>query len=146
MFKAFTDAKQLAQWWGPRGFTNPICESDVRAGGKRRIVMRSPDGANYPMTGIYREIIENERLVIIDSVAEHNPQWHAMVNKNRPNAKGDLPELVWMLTFEDISDKTKITIRYYFETSEDRDALIQLGMTEGWSQSLDKLEELMQEY
>jgi uncharacterized protein YndB with AHSA1/START domain len=143
VFKAFTDPKQLAQWWGPIGFTNPVCENDARPGGKRHIIMQSPEGAEFPMTGVYREVVENKRLVIVDSVAEHNQEWHAMVNKNRPNAKGDLPELVWTLTFEDLGDKTQITICYHFEVIEDRDALIKLGMTEGWSQSLDKLEGLL---
>ena len=45
VFKAWTDPKQVAQWWGPKGFTNPVCEMDVRPGGALRIVMRAPDGA-----------------------------------------------------------------------------------------------------
>src|ERR1700733_4011477 len=143
VFKAFTDPKQLAKWWGPRGFTTPICEMDLRPDGFRRIVMRSPDGVDYPLTGTFREIVENERIVLTDSVAEHNPEWHATVNKNRPNDKGGLPDLLWTLTFEDLNGQTKITILYHFETAEDRDALVKCGMIEGWTQSLEKLEELL---
>jgi uncharacterized protein YndB with AHSA1/START domain len=144
VFKAFTDPKELAKWWGPTGFTTPVCESDAQAGGKRHIVMRAPDGREFPMSGTYREVIENERIETTDSVAEHNPEWHAMVNENRPHAKGDLPDLPWTLTFEDHAGGTKITIQYHFKTAEDRDALIKLGMTEGWSQSLDKLAALLE--
>ena len=63
VFKAWTDPKQLAQWWGPKGFTNPVCELDLRVNGEIRIDMRAPDGKVYPMAGAYREIVEPERLV-----------------------------------------------------------------------------------
>ncbi len=63
MFKAWTDPAHLAQWWGPKDFTN-VCRTDVRPGGAYRIVMRSPDGVDYPIKGVYREIVEAERLVM----------------------------------------------------------------------------------
>ena len=63
VFKAWTDAKELAQWWGPKGFTNPVCELDARVGGAIRIHMRSPDGSVYPMKGEFREIVPPERIV-----------------------------------------------------------------------------------
>jgi uncharacterized protein YndB with AHSA1/START domain len=63
VFKAWTDGKALAQWWGPKGFTNPVCEIDARVGGAIRIHMRSPDGSVYPMKGEFREIVAPERLV-----------------------------------------------------------------------------------
>src|SRR5205085_2306725 len=59
----WTDPKHVAQWWGPRGFTNPVCEMDVRPGGALRIVMRAPDGTEYPMPGIFRDVVAPERLV-----------------------------------------------------------------------------------
>ena len=58
VFKAWTDPQQLARWWGPKGFTNPVCELDPRVGGTLRIVMRAPDGQEHPMTGVFREIVE----------------------------------------------------------------------------------------
>src|SRR5262245_19835210 len=63
VFKAWTDPGHVAQWWGPKGFTNPVCEIDLRPGGALRIVMRGPDGIDYPTTGVFREIVEPERLV-----------------------------------------------------------------------------------
>src|ERR1700728_3834836 len=45
VFKAWTDPKYLAQWWGPRGFTNPVCEWDARPGREIYVVMRAPNGA-----------------------------------------------------------------------------------------------------
>src|SRR5260370_38402582 len=62
VFKAWTDPKQVAQWWGPKGFTNPACEMDVRPGGAMRICMLSPDGREHPVRGVFRELVEPERL------------------------------------------------------------------------------------
>ena len=63
VFQAWTDPKHLAQWWGPKGFTNPVCEWDVRPGGKIYDVMRAPNGDRHPMGGVFREIVAPERLV-----------------------------------------------------------------------------------
>ena len=63
VFKAWTDPKQVAQWWGPHGFSNPVCELGLRPGADIRIHMRGPDGTVYPMTGVYHEIVKPERLV-----------------------------------------------------------------------------------
>jgi DNA-binding transcriptional ArsR family regulator len=64
VWEAWTNPKQVAQWWGPNGFTTPVCELDLRPGGAIRIDMRGHDGTVYPMTGIYRENVEPERLVL----------------------------------------------------------------------------------
>ena len=54
VFKAWVDCELAAKWWGPRGFTNPVCELDPRPGGAIRIDMRGPDGTVYPMGGTFR--------------------------------------------------------------------------------------------
>src|SRR5713101_2845650 len=63
VFEMWTDSAHLARWWGPKGFTNPVCEANARSGGALRIVMRGADGTEYPMRGIFREIVAPERLV-----------------------------------------------------------------------------------
>src|SRR5690349_8008540 len=63
VFEAWINPMHLAAWFGPKGFTNPVCEVDLRIGGKLRIVMRAPDGTQHPMIGIFREIVRPERLV-----------------------------------------------------------------------------------
>src|SRR5262245_45864240 len=67
VFRMWTEPKHLAQWWGPAGFTNPVCELDVRPGGKIRILMRAPDGVDYPMTGMFREVVPPKRLVFVST-------------------------------------------------------------------------------
>src|SRR3989442_14953659 len=80
VFTAWTDPKHVAPWWGPHGFTNPVCELDVRPGGAIRIHMRGPDGTVYPMTGVYQEIVEPERLVFTTAAVgnEGNPLFEGL--------------------------------------------------------------------
>ena len=61
VWQAWTDPKMMAQWFGPRGFTNPFCELDVRPGGSLRIVMRGPDGNDYPMNQLKKAGVDLSR-------------------------------------------------------------------------------------
>jgi uncharacterized protein YndB with AHSA1/START domain len=70
VFAAWTQAKHLARWFGPTGFTVPSCEVDPRPGGLFRLCMRSPHGKDYWVRGVYREVVAPERLVIT-CTAEH---------------------------------------------------------------------------
>jgi uncharacterized protein YndB with AHSA1/START domain len=129
VFRAWTDPKQVAQWWGPKGFTNLVCEMDVRPGGALRIIMRAPDGAEYPMKGVFREIVEPERLVFSNIALDH---------------KGDpVLEGLTTVTFAEHGGRTMLTL----QTSAVglvADALEKLaGMEEGWTQSLERLAELV---
>ncbi len=63
VFKAWTDPRHLVHWWGPQGFTNPVCEWDARPGKRIYVVMRGPNGTDYPMGGEFREVVTPERLV-----------------------------------------------------------------------------------
>jgi uncharacterized protein YndB with AHSA1/START domain len=63
VFRACTEPGHLAQWWGPKGFSNPVCEWEVRPGGKNYVVRRAPNGTDYPMGGEFRETVPPERLV-----------------------------------------------------------------------------------
>jgi len=63
VFRAWTDPAHLVRWWGPEGFAVPECKIDVREGGAWRTCMRSPDGNDYKVRGVYREIVRPERLV-----------------------------------------------------------------------------------
>ncbi len=97
VFKAWTHPKHVAQWWGPKGFTNPVCELDVRPGGAIRIDMRGPDGTVYPMSGVYQKIVEPEQLVFTSA---------AMDEKGNP-----LFEVLNTVAFAERGDKTKLTLQ-----------------------------------
>ena len=141
VFKAWTDPKHMAQWWGPRIATTPICEMDVRPGGAYRIVMRLPDGNLLPLKGFYREVVEPERLVWTMDHSELPPEWHDKVDPNRQHADA-VGEATSTITFEDLDGKTKLTIRIRFVSTDIRNAMMRLGMNEGWTESLARLAEL----
>src|SRR5277367_5272896 len=97
VFKAWTDPKHLAQWWGPRGFTNPVCDWDARPGKAIHVVMRAPNGVDYPMGGEFREIVAPERLVFTSGALDE---------------KGNLLfEFLHTVTFAERNEKTWLTIR-----------------------------------
>jgi uncharacterized protein YndB with AHSA1/START domain len=129
VFKAWTDPSHLARWWGPQGFTNPVCELDLRPGGRIRIDMTGPDGAVYPMTGTFHEVTPPERLVFT-AVAEDldgNP----------------LLESLTTVIFVEQGSKTKLIVQAsaVAVTPLGKDYL--QGMEEGWTQSLARLGDLI---
>ena len=63
VWQACTEARHLARWWGPRGFSAPVCQWDARPGNKIHVVMRAPNGTDYPMGGEFHEVAPPERLV-----------------------------------------------------------------------------------
>jgi uncharacterized protein YndB with AHSA1/START domain len=140
VFKAWTDPKHMAQWWGPHGSTSPVCEMEVRPGGAWRIVNRGPDGADHETRGFYQEIIEPARIVITIDHSELSDEWHDLANPSRDRSKGK-PAVAGLITvtFEEIDGKTRLTVRTRFESAAIRDALVKMGLAEGWSQSLERL-------
>ncbi len=130
VFRAWTDPKHAAQWWGPKGFANPVCELDVRPGGAIRIDMRGPDGVTYPMGGVFHEIVEPERLVFTATALADE--------KGNPQL-----EVLNTVTFTELGSKTKVTLQARVVKSTPRAAGALEGMQEGWSQSLDKLAEYL---
>lgn len=142
VFKAWTDPERLAQWFGPRGFTVPVCQVDLRPGGAYRIVMRSPEGIEYPLKGVYLEVIEPERLVCTSNWEEHPAEWQDMLNKLRQESAGrHAQECLWTVSFEERDGKTNLTILTTFESAADRDAMLRMEMAEGWAESLERLDE-----
>src|SRR5687767_7564343 len=70
VFKAWTEPEHFMRWWGPRGFTAPVCNIDARPGGVFHCCMRSPEGQDFWSKGTYREVVPPERIVVTDSFAD----------------------------------------------------------------------------
>ncbi len=126
VFKAWTDPRHVAEWWGPQGFTNPVCELDVRPGGAIRIHMRGPDGTLYPMTGVYQEIVEPERLMFTSA---------ALDEEGNP-----LFEVLHTVTFAEQGGKTTLTLQARVVKTTAKAAPYLAGMQAGWTQSLERFE------
>jgi uncharacterized protein YndB with AHSA1/START domain len=128
VFKAWTDKDQLKEWWGPKHFTNPVCEVDARVGGAWHIVMRDPQGNDYPCNGVYREIVEPERLVFTN---------------NATDADGNvILEGLTKVTFVERNGKTTVTVDTTAAAMVSYAAAFLEGMEAGWTQSIDKLSAL----
>ena len=125
VYKVWTDPKHLAQWWGPHHFTNPVCEIDVRPGGAILIHMRWPDGRISPMTGVYQEVVPQERLVFLSSALDEQGQ--------------PLFEVHTTVEFHEEKGKTKLIVRARVVKSTPQAAPYLAGMEPGWTQTLERL-------
>ncbi len=132
VFKAWTDPKHIAQWWGPKGFTTKVTEMDFRPGGEWRYVMIGPDSTEYPVKGFFREIVPLERIVTSD---EFDEGFEKVINADLP--KG----IVTTTVFEDLGDRTRLTLQIMHATAEDRGKHEEMGVIGGWGSTLDCLEE-----
>ena len=122
VFRAWTDPARLAKWWGPEGMSVPVCDMDVRPGGAWRTCMRSPEGADNFVRGVYREIVAPEKLVFTWAWEADGVPGHETVVTVEFHERGASTELV--LT------------QQVFETAKS----CRLHH-EGWSSSFDCLEQ-----
>lgn len=135
VWKAWTAPEEVKKWWGPKNFTAPVSKIDLRVGGKYLSCMRGPDGKDYWSTGVYRELVPMERIVVTDSFADEKGN---VVPASHYGMTGDFPlELLVTVTFEQLGNKTKMVLRH-----EGIPSGMMRELTEtGWSESFDKLAE-----
>ncbi len=132
LWKAWNDPAHVEKWWGPRCFTTRVTELDLRVGGRWRYVMVGPDGAEYPVTGVFREVVPYERIVTSDDFAEGFA--------NTQNL--DLPQgIVMTALFEDLGSQSRLTLRLSHPTLEDRRKHEAMGVVGGWNSSFDCLDD-----
>ena len=134
VWKAWTDPQYVMQWWGPKGFTAPVCKIDFRVGGKFLCCMRSPDGQEGWNGGEYHEIVPHEKVVYSMYFADSNGY------KVDPAELGIEHEAIEdardVVIFEDYGNgQTKVTL-IGNETIEDAK---NSGQLEGWNEVLDKV-------
>ena len=121
VFKACAEPEHLAHWWGPTDFTLPSCTINFRPGGAYRFHMRSPEGADHWLRGVYREIVEPERLVFTYA-------WEDAEGKSGH-------ETLVTVTFEEFGGKTKLTLHQaVFESVS-----VRTEHQSGWTECLDRL-------
>lgn len=130
VWQAWTDPKMMAQWFAPKHFTNPVCELDVRPGGQLRIVMRGPDGNEYPCAGVFCEVVKPERLVFTNNAVDSDGKI--------------LLEGLTTVTFAEQDGKTTMALHTHAVGRVPIAKQMLAGMKAGWTQSIDKLEELLE--
>ncbi|HEX6275245.1 MAG TPA: SRPBCC family protein [Polyangiaceae bacterium] len=128
VFEAMTKPEHVKEWWGRlgEGYSVPVCEIDLRVGGKWKFVNRHPKG-EVTFYGEYREIAPPSRLVFTEIFA-------------------DFPDTVSVVTsvFTEEGKKTRMTVTVDYGTQEVRDLVLGTGMAQGAAASYDRLNDLVQ--
>ncbi len=128
VFDAWTKPEMVKQWWGPKCFTNPVCEMEARGGGKILIHMQGPDGTVYPMTGRF---------------VEFYPPYRFHFTSGPVDKDGNQVFETWTsVFFEEVEGGTEVVLDVHVTRSTPEAARYLKGMREGWSQSLEKLASL----
>src|ERR1700709_253576 len=140
VWKAWTDPKYVMQWWGPEGFTTPVCKMDFRVGGKSLYCMRRRDGKEFWNGVEYHEIVLHEKIVSLMYFADSKG------NRIDPAQLGIEHEAIDgaydVTLFEDLGNgQTKLTVI----GNEPMESAKDSGQMEGWIQILDKVGDVVAE-
>lgn len=127
VFDCHTKPELVRRWLlGPPGWTMPVCDIDLRVGGRYRYVWRSADGREMGMGGIFREIARPERLVTNELFDE---DWTG-------------GETLVTTVFTEEGGRTTSTVTVVYGSKEARDGALATGMTEGMEAGYQRLDEL----
>jgi uncharacterized protein YndB with AHSA1/START domain len=124
VFDALTRPGLLERWFGPPGWSLPVCEVDLSVGGACHFVMRGPDGREMKMRGVFLEIVRPERIVRTESF----DNW---------------PTVESMVTCAEHRGKTTMTATILYPSREVRDADIAAGMEGDAAGTYDRLAECL---
>lgn len=127
VFKAFTDPKLVAQWFGPREYKTPVDKMEARPGGLWRFVQSDNKGNEFAFHGVHHDSVAPERIVAtfeFEGVPGH--------------------VLLQTVTFEPLGEKTRMVEQLLFQSVADRDGIVASGMQEGSDDSMDRMAELLE--
>jgi uncharacterized protein YndB with AHSA1/START domain len=128
VFKACNDPILIAKWWGPRRYSTTVDKLEVKPGGVWRFVQNDDAGHEFAFSGVYHDITAPERTV--RTFEFEGVPGHVLLDT---------------ATFEEHEGKTKLTQQSVFQSVADRDGMVQAGMEEGSTESMDRLAELLAE-
>jgi uncharacterized protein YndB with AHSA1/START domain len=142
VWQAWTEPDMLKQWWGPKDFTAPHIENDLRTGGKFLYAMRGPAGSDFDKDmwsgGEYLEVIPMEKIVTTDYFTDEQGNKITPAEMGMPGEWPD-EDMKVTVTFEDAGEgKTKLTIMH-----EGHPADFASNAEQGWSESIDKFEAIL---
>ena len=132
VFKAWSSCDHISKWWGPRTYPTTFCEMDFRPGGTWRYCMTGPEGDQAWGKGVYSEIVEPERIAYRDYFTD---------------AKGvessELPSSAITVEFRQQNGQTELHSRTRYDSKEAMQQVIDMGVEEGFAETLDRLEEYL---
>ncbi|MFF2479925.1 SRPBCC domain-containing protein [Paenibacillus sp. NPDC058071] len=130
VYEAYTKAEQLTAWWGPRGWTLPVCTVDLRPDGAWHYCIASADSDNKSWGKmIYKEIEPNVKLVYVDYPSDEE----GIVNEGTG--------ILITLSFQSHNGGTKLINRAEFVSSQALKRTLNLGVVEGMTQTWSRLAE-----
>ncbi|MCU6708256.1 SRPBCC domain-containing protein [Paenibacillus sp. J5C_2022] len=139
VFQVYTEAEHLKNWWGPQGWTVPVCHVDFRVGGVWHYCMKCEDknqGDFFGMEswgkGIYREIDHGNSFVYNDYFSD------AEGNEN-----AEMPAALITVQFLEEEGKTRVVSKTRYDSAEQIKTLMEMGMKEGFTQTWDRLSEYL---
>lgn len=127
VWDAWTDPKQAAKWWGPRGFTITTHSKDLRVGGTWRYTMHGPDGTDWPNVTVYHEVVKHSRLVYDHGGTDDTP-----------------PLFRVTVNFTDLKGKTKMEMTMAFESAEKAIEIGKFIKQAGGNSTWDRLAEYLE--
>lgn len=141
VWQAFTTPQMMKEWWGPENYTCPEAKMDVRKGGKSLLAMKGPDGKTQYSGGTYEEVIPLKKLVTTDQFCDENGK---MMTAKEAGMPGD-----------DWPDTSRITVE--FSKLGDNESEIHIkhqgipkamhdDCVSGWSSSIDKLQNFVEQH
>ena len=125
VFRAWTDPKHLAEWWEPKRFTKPVYEADARVGGAIRIYLPAPNGLVHAMTRRFVEIDRPHRLVFATAGIDEEGE--------------TMFEVLNTVAFADDAGGTEISLVARVTNATAAASQMLSGMSQGWSENLDRL-------
>lgn len=128
VFDAMTTPEHLKRWLGCTGMPMTVCEIDLRVGGVYRFTLRSPDGRDTTLQGVYREIVRPERIVFVERIV-------------MPEFTTD--EYQVTSSFADIGGKTRLTTTILHQSKQNRDGHLNSGIEQGVAPAYDRLAEVV---
>lgn len=134
VFKAYTDPKEIAQWWGPQGWVTEVSTMEVKPGGTWHYCMRGPEGKESWGKAVYHEVKAPERLRYSDMFAD-----------SEGNAVKGMPETTVTVDFVDFEGKTRLVTRVEFASIADLENVLAMGMVQGIDQTWDRLASYLSE-
>ena len=134
VFEVHSDCNHLMNWYGGEEWPLNYCKMDFRPGGKWHFCMKGPnEGDESWGLALYKEIIEPEKIVYNDYFSDKEGN----INEN-------MPAFDVVLTFENLGEQTKVTMHSEVGSKEEVDKLVEMGMIEGFTQTWDRLDELLE--
>ncbi|HEX5940222.1 MAG TPA: SRPBCC domain-containing protein [Dehalococcoidia bacterium] len=132
VFAAYSSCDHIKNWWGPRTYPTTFCEMDFRPGGTWRYCMTGPEGDEAWGKGVYSEIVEPERIVYRDYFTD-----------SQGVESAEMPSAAITVEFRQQNGRTELVSKTKYDSKEDLQKVLEMGVEEGFAETLDRLEEYL---